>query len=96
MGLPGGGKPAEVAVDQIRTVSRRRVGAKIGSLKEDEAATLAEGDDGVDDGGGGCHARKAIRGPTISPSARSRAATIRSAISSTACMIHMEACEPGR
>jgi mRNA interferase MazF len=35
-----GGKPAEVAVDQIRTVSRRRLGAKIGSLKEDEAATL--------------------------------------------------------
>jgi mRNA interferase MazF len=35
-----GGCPAEVAVDQIRTVSKIRFGAKIGSLSEDEAATL--------------------------------------------------------
>jgi mRNA interferase MazF len=34
------GKPAEIAVDQICTVSKGRLGAKIGSLKEDEAATL--------------------------------------------------------
>ena len=34
------GRPAEVAVDQIRTVSKNRLGAKLGSLREDEAATL--------------------------------------------------------
>ena len=35
-----GGRTAEVAVDQIRTVSKSRLGAKIGSLRADEAATL--------------------------------------------------------
>lgn len=35
-----GGRPAEVAVDQIRTVSRARLGEKIGSLRKQEAAAL--------------------------------------------------------
>lgn len=35
-----GGKPAEIAVDQIRTVSKQRLGARIGILREDEAAVL--------------------------------------------------------
>jgi mRNA interferase MazF len=35
-----GGRPAEVAVDQIRTVSKVRLGDKIGSLRKDEAAAL--------------------------------------------------------
>ncbi len=35
-----GGRPAEVAVDQIRTVSTVRLGDKIGSLSKDEAAAL--------------------------------------------------------
>ena len=34
------GRPAEVAVDQIRTVSKARLGEKLGSLSKDEAATL--------------------------------------------------------
>lgn len=34
------GRPAEVAVDQIRTVSKVRVGDKIGSLTKEEAAAL--------------------------------------------------------
>lgn len=34
------GKPAEIAVDQIRTISKRRMGAKIGALREDEADIL--------------------------------------------------------
>jgi mRNA interferase MazF len=34
------GRPAEVAVDQIRTVSKVRLGDKIGSLSKDEAAAL--------------------------------------------------------
>lgn len=34
------GRPAEVAVDQIRTVSKGRLGDKIGSLNADEAAAL--------------------------------------------------------
>ena len=34
------GRAAEVAVDQIRTVSKSRLGAKIGSLSKDEAAGL--------------------------------------------------------
>lgn len=34
------GRPAEVAVDQIRTVSKLRLGDKIGLLGKDEAATL--------------------------------------------------------
>jgi mRNA interferase MazF len=35
-----GGRPAEVAVDQIRAVSKIRLGDKIGSLSRDEAASL--------------------------------------------------------
>lgn len=35
-----GREPAEVAVDQIRTVSKQRIGAKIGKLSSDEAALL--------------------------------------------------------
>jgi len=31
---------AEIAVDQIRTISKSRLGAKIGSLTEEEAAAL--------------------------------------------------------
>lgn len=34
------GRPAEIAVDQIRTVSKARVGACLGSLSESEAAAL--------------------------------------------------------
>ena len=34
------GQLAEIAVDQIRTVSQRRLGAKIGALTAGEAATL--------------------------------------------------------
>ena len=34
------GRPAEVAVDQIRAVSKVRLGDKIGSLNDDEAAAL--------------------------------------------------------
>lgn len=34
------GRPAEVAVDQIRTVSKARLGERIGSLSSAEAATL--------------------------------------------------------
>ena len=34
------GRPAEVAVDQIRTVSKTRLSGKIGSLSSSEAATL--------------------------------------------------------
>ncbi len=35
-----GGRPAEVAVDQIRSVSKVRLGDKVGSLTKDEAAAL--------------------------------------------------------
>ena len=35
-----GSRPAEVAVDQIRTVSKVRVGDKMGSLSKVEAAVL--------------------------------------------------------
>ena len=34
------GRPAEIAVDQIRTVSKLRLGDRIGSLSKDEAAAL--------------------------------------------------------
>lgn len=34
------GRAAEIAVDQIRTISKKRLGRKIGSLSEDEAASL--------------------------------------------------------
>jgi mRNA interferase MazF len=35
-----GGIPAEVAVDQIRSISKRRIGAKLGSLTAGQAAEL--------------------------------------------------------
>ena len=35
-----GGRPVEVAVDQIRTVSKARLGQKVGSLTRNEAAAL--------------------------------------------------------
>ncbi len=35
-----GDLPAEIAVDRIRTISRTRLGKKIGILSEDEAAAL--------------------------------------------------------
>ena len=35
-----GGRPAEIAVDQIRTVSKVRLGDRIGSLSKCEAAAL--------------------------------------------------------
>lgn len=35
-----GGRPAEIAVDQIRTVSKGRLGGRIGSLSKGEAAAL--------------------------------------------------------
>ena len=35
-----GGRPADVAVDQIRTVSKARLGDRIGILSKDEAAAL--------------------------------------------------------
>jgi len=34
------GKSAEIAVDQIRTISRQRLGRKISSLSESEASAL--------------------------------------------------------
>ena len=34
------GRPAEIAVDQVRTVSKARLGASLGSLSEAEAAAL--------------------------------------------------------
>jgi len=35
-----GRQPAEIAVDQIRTISKSRLAAKIGTLSDDEAAAL--------------------------------------------------------
>ena len=35
-----GGRPAEIAVDQIRAVSESRLRGRIGSLKKDDAAAL--------------------------------------------------------
>ena len=34
------GRPAEIAVDQIRTVSKQRLGRKLDTLSESKAATL--------------------------------------------------------
>ena len=34
------GKPAEIAVDQIRTISKQRLGRKIACLTENEASVL--------------------------------------------------------
>jgi mRNA interferase MazF len=33
-------QPAEIAVDQIRTISKARLGAKLGKLTDDDAAAL--------------------------------------------------------
>jgi mRNA interferase MazF len=38
--VPCGKQMAEIAVDQIRTISKSRLGAKIGALTDDEAAAL--------------------------------------------------------
>jgi mRNA interferase MazF len=35
-----GSRPAEIAVDQIRTISKARLGTKIGSLADEEASAL--------------------------------------------------------
>lgn len=35
-----GGRPAEIAVDQIRTISNARLGDRIGRLSDADAATL--------------------------------------------------------
>jgi mRNA interferase MazF len=35
-----GGRAAEIAVDQIRTISKARLGSRIGSLTDDEASAL--------------------------------------------------------
>lgn len=40
LAVKAGGRAAEIAVDQIRTVSKSRLGDKIGALSEDEAAFL--------------------------------------------------------
>jgi mRNA interferase MazF len=34
------GQPGEIAVDQIRTISKERLGRKLGALTAEEAATL--------------------------------------------------------
>lgn len=33
-------QPAEIAVDQIRTISKARIGAKLGKLSDDDSAAL--------------------------------------------------------
>ena len=38
--VPVGQQQAEIAVDQIRTISKSRLGAKIGVLSDDDAAAL--------------------------------------------------------
>jgi len=40
MALRAGKRDAEIAVDQIRTISKRRLGARIGTLTEEEAYRL--------------------------------------------------------
>jgi len=40
LGVRCGRQPAEIAVDQIRTISKSRLAGKIGTLSDDEAATL--------------------------------------------------------
>ena len=40
LGVRVGQKDAEIAVDQIRTVAKSRLGRKIGALSDPEAATL--------------------------------------------------------
>jgi mRNA interferase MazF len=40
IGISVGGKRAEIAADQIRAVSKRRLGRKLGSLSKRDAAAL--------------------------------------------------------
>lgn len=40
LGVRIGRKDAEIAVDQIRTISKSRIGRKLGALSADEAAAL--------------------------------------------------------
>jgi len=40
LAVQAGGRDAEIAVDQIRTISKSRLGDKIGALSADEAAVL--------------------------------------------------------
>ncbi len=40
LGVKAGTRDAEIAVDQIRTISKSRIGKKLGSLSPKEAATL--------------------------------------------------------
>ncbi len=38
--IQSAGKPAEIAVDQIRTISKQRLGRKLGELPESDASAL--------------------------------------------------------
>lgn len=38
--IQSAGKPAEIAVDQIRTISKQRLGRKLGELSESDASAL--------------------------------------------------------
>ncbi len=40
LGVKTGNRDAEIAVDQIRTISKSRIGKKLGALTQTEAATL--------------------------------------------------------
>jgi mRNA interferase MazF len=40
LAVDAAGQPAEIAVDQIRTISRERLGRKLGQLGDREAAAL--------------------------------------------------------
>ncbi|MDP9177807.1 MAG: type II toxin-antitoxin system PemK/MazF family toxin [Gemmatimonadota bacterium] len=40
LGIRVGRKHGEIAVDQIRTISKSRLGRKVGTLSDDEATTL--------------------------------------------------------
>lgn len=40
LGVRAGTRNAEIAVDQIRTISKSRIGRKLGTLTQTEAATL--------------------------------------------------------
>ncbi|MEP6508869.1 MAG: type II toxin-antitoxin system PemK/MazF family toxin [Gemmatimonadales bacterium] len=40
LGVKAGSRDAEIAVDQIRTISKSRISKKLGSLTPEEAATL--------------------------------------------------------
>ena len=40
LGIRVGPKNAEIAVDQIRTISKSRIGRKLGSLSDQDATTL--------------------------------------------------------